>query len=126
MSSELMENMKICGFDNPEHENHWIFRAILNKESLMNIAEKFLIKTRESVENIDNSFGTSTTCELFYTFIQYKKSNPVEKEYRLYLSSRGGILGFDHHHDSGKMTFVKVTDIIQYYHETGFFDWLEE
>jgi len=125
MSNKLMNNMHICGFDKPTHKNHWIYQAILNGASIMHIAEKIIELNFGSIDKFDDSYCSSTTCGYFYAFIQYKKSIPVQKVYRDYLTCRGGILGIHYNIETNEMTFVKVTEILDYYGEYDFFEWLE-
>jgi hypothetical protein len=118
-SENFLKKIEIC--IKPRSENSWIFKAIKDNTSLVDIASRYL-----DLSDYDGNYLTSATDALFEAFISFKNNNYIDSEEAGYLLGRSGII--DQYIDSKNniITYFTVRDLIDELDGPEFNKWLLE
>lgn len=127
MSNDLLKKIKFLKNSVPDDINIWLYDMIINGDSLIKIAKEYIDRDTEYTD----SFSSSSS-GLFYAYICYKNSMEFDYNEKQYLSNRAGMLSYykipqeEITEQHKNFDFITVKDVINYYENNHFFNWLIE
>lgn len=122
LTYDFINKMNLCGISNTTNSLYWIYKAINEGKTLLEIATTYIYNS-----DYDGNCLTNSTCGLFEAYECFKNGSFFDANDAMYLSSRSGIISsFQNHNTENQLFYISFTfrDLVIQLDGPEFFDWL--